>query len=628
MDIAEWSELYRIVTSEEGGVTGPWHNDRVPYMVEPMRAITDPRSRRVVVMSGTQMGKTMACILNAAGYYIMLDPCAIMLAEPTVELARTLSGKRFVPMIAEIPELREKISVEKARSSGNTILEKSFPGGYIVFAGANSAASLKSRPIRVLLCDEVDEWPRDLEGQGSAIELAIARTDGQPDPVIVIVSTPTIKNHSNIEDEYTESTQERWSHTCPSCGVPSQHRPSYKDADGQRQTLIDFATLKRKCPNCDEEYTRREWDRTDPGGGLYVADNPGHQTRGFHVNSWDSHLTWPYLIDQFRKANALAKRGDTSKLKTFINTKNAETWEAEAEIVSSHSLERRREMYPQPSEDNAYILPDGVCAITMGVDTQDTRLAYQVVGWGAGFESWALEYHEIWGSPAQGSVWNELDAVFRRQWGFKNGRRLKIARTCIDTGGHFGTQVHTFCRARVNRGCVPIQGRGGDKVPITERAKRSKERGLYLIGVDGLKTNLYQYLRDGKPGDGQTHFPVGENGEDTHGIGADYFDMLTAEKRILSREAKTGKPVYIWELPEGKQNEALDTWVYARAALQFITPRIGEYLSRLTAQAAWAKSPNDDEPAIDTPRVQVALAQRKPLPGSRNAVLAGRGIQF
>ena len=55
------------------------------------------------------------------------------------------------------PELRNKTDV-KSRCSGSAIMKKSFAGGRII-VGGNSAASLASRPNKMLLADEVDRYP-------------------------------------------------------------------------------------------------------------------------------------------------------------------------------------------------------------------------------------------------------------------------------------------------------------------------------------------------------------------------------------------------------------------------------------------------------------------------------------
>ena len=71
--------------------------------------------------------------------------------------------------------IRKLVRPARARDSGNTILQKDFQGGVLVLTGANSAAGLRSMPVRYLFLDEVDAYP-DVDGEGDPVALAEART--------------------------------------------------------------------------------------------------------------------------------------------------------------------------------------------------------------------------------------------------------------------------------------------------------------------------------------------------------------------------------------------------------------------------------------------------------------------
>ncbi len=602
--ISEWAEKERVVSSEETSTPGDWHSDRAPYTVGIMDAISDPKVERVVVWSGAQMGKTNAGILNPIGYYITYDPCPIMVVQPTVAMGETFSGKRLTPMLRDTPCLRGKVAPEKTRSPDNKILEKSFPGGYIVIAGANSAPSLKSRPVRVVLFDEVDEAPDNLAGQGDPVELAVARTYAFPNRKIVLTSTCTIKGKSRIEAAYNDSTRERWTHQCPACKEWSQF--SWR--------RLDFETMKMSCPFCEGTYSRREWEA---GGGMWVAENPEHSTKGFHVNALDSQLEWEQLVAKWAEAQQLAKKGNYSKLITFINTILAETWEIKGEVVESHALETRREVY------NAE-LPDGVCVLTLGVDTQDNRLAYEVVGWGLGFESWGIEYGEIFGDPRQGEVWNRIDDLLARTWAYGNGKRIRISRAAVDTGGHCTPSVYAYCKARQSRGVYPIKGQGGDRLPLIRPSKESREKGLFIVGIDGIKADTLSWLKIGRPGDGYCHFPKDKDDIPVNGYDANFFTMLTAEKRVVVQNKK-GFSSYEWHKEAGARNEAFDTRNYARAALRIMSPKDDSMLKRIFLGEPWAASGTSDVQAKRSaePVSQNAKPKKK---GNRNKRARDAGI--
>jgi phage terminase large subunit GpA-like protein len=598
--ILDWAKEDRIVSSEEASAPGPWYSDGVPYLDGIMLAISDPKTERVVVKCAAQMGKTNAAVLNVLGYYITYDPCPIMIVQPTIQMAQSFSLKRITPMLRDTPCLRKKVSLDKPRSSDNKILEKSIPGGYVVISGANSAPSLKSRPIRVLLIDEIDEMPDDLDGQGDPIQLAIVRTNAFPDRKIVLTSTPTVKSHSKIEKAYENSTRERWMHKCPKCGEWSQFI----------WTRLDFATLKMGCPYCDGFFSRREWEE---GGGKWIAENQEHIVRGFHVNALDSQMTWETLISQWIEAQRLAKKGDFTELKTFINTVLAEEWEVRGEVLESHALESRREVY------NAE-LPDGVCVLTMGVDTQDNRLAYEIVGWGLGFESWGIEYGEIFGDPRQGEVWNRIDDLLAKAWSYRNGKRIRISRTAVDTGGHRTPNVYAYCKDRVMRGVYPIKGDDGDKLPLIRPSKESREKGLFIVGVDGIKADVMSWLKIGEPGNGYCHFPKDADDIPIKGYDAIYFEMLTAEKRVVVQN-KRGFSKYQWQKNAGARNESFDCRVYARAALRIMSSNDELMLKRIHSKEPWSGQAGEKPANIST-------GSKPNKPVSRNQRARDQGISL
>lgn len=236
LTLSQWADRYRRLSSESGSKGGKWNTEKAPWQREIMDAITDISVEKVVVMSAAQMGKTDAFLLNTIGYYMHYDPCTILCMQPTLSLAETMSKDRLMPMVRDTPALRDKIN-EKSRTAGNTIFKKAFPGGRITMTGANSPTELRSRPIRILLADEIDAYPPTAGAEGDPLILAGKRLTTYWNRKEVDTSTPTIKGASRIEMEYEHSTMEEWNVPCPSCGELQPLEWSnliYKvDADGE-----------------------------------------------------------------------------------------------------------------------------------------------------------------------------------------------------------------------------------------------------------------------------------------------------------------------------------------------------------------------------------------------------------
>ena len=559
LTLSEWADKYRVLSSKSANEQGRWRTDRNPYQREPMNAFSDPYVKKIVLMWAAQMGKTDSMILNGSGYFMHRDPAPIMILEPTVEMAETISKERFTPMVRDTPVL-SKLLKDRSRDGNNTIQEKSFPGGYVVFLGANSPASLASRPIRILLADEVDRYPKSAGKEGDPLLLAEKRLAAFWNAKEVVTSTPTIHNDSKIESEYEASTMEVWNVPCPHCGQyqPLTWAKIKFDSTGIREgTNTDVFC---ECEFCQVVSTEAEW-RQMQKDGKYIATHPGREVRGFFVNGLSHPVTeWKQIALEFVKAADEAKKGNKEPLITWTNTVMAETWDDAGEQVDNEQLIERLENY-------GCQVPDGVMYLTAGVDTQDDRFEYEIVGWGIGMESWGIEKGAIYGDLKYPDVWNRLDQKLLQTWDKKDGTKMAVVATCMDSGGHFTNEVYRFCLPRWARNVWAIKGKGdsnGVSVPYISNPTKNNRVGVYLftLGVDTGKRRVYDLLNVAHPGPGYCHFPNGERGYDEL-----YFKGLTAEKLITTY--KEGRKIQKWVLRDSgfRRNEPFDIRDYALAAV-------------------------------------------------------------
>ena len=208
--------------------------------------------------------------------------------------------------------------------------------------------------------------------------------------------------------------------------------------------------------------------------------------------------------------------------------------------------------------------------LTAGVDVQDDRFEIEVVGWGVDKESWGIRYQVIYGDLKRQPVWNELDAFLSQTFTTADGRRLKIICACVDSGGHFTTNVYRFCKERTARRVFAIKGKGGAEVPYFGRPSTSNivKAPLFTVGVDTGKALLYQRLAVKKWGPNFCHFTA----EEGRGYTEEYFRGLTAEKMVVTY--KKGRAQYVWRLKDDgyKRNEPLDIRNYATVALEIANP--------------------------------------------------------
>lgn len=336
LTLSQWADRYRMLSAESSAEPGRWHTDKAPYQREIMDAIGDAHIRRVVIMCAAQLGKT-ELLLNILGYFMAYAPAPILVMQPTLDMGQTFSKDRLAPMIRDTPVLRGLVDV-KSRYAGNTILKKNFPGGHITIVGANSATGLASRPIKVLLADEVDRYPGSAGTEGDPLSLAQKRQTTFWDKKTVMVSTPVIKGHSRIETEYNQSTREEWNVPCPECGhyQPFVWANLIFDPDDLQKEIV------YKCERCGCVANEYRWKQQSQQG-RFVAENPGAETRGFHLNTLASTFCgWKEIVQKFIVAKEQLDQGNPEGMKVWVNTELGETWEERGEQVEDTELFKRK----------------------------------------------------------------------------------------------------------------------------------------------------------------------------------------------------------------------------------------------------------------------------------------------
>lgn len=576
MKLSQWADKFRRLSTESSAEPGRWKTAKAPYQKEIMDAITDITIKKVVIMSAAQVGKTDAMILNPIGFYVHYDPSSIMVIQPTIDMAEKFSKEKLSPMLRDTPVLSEKIN-EKSRNSGNTILHKTFPGGFINITGANSPAGLRSHTIRILLADEIDAYPASAGKEGDPLLLASKRQTTFWNKKQVDISTPTVKGMSRIEVEYENSSRGEWNTPCPCCGglQPLVWANVVFDKN-------DLSEIKYACDKCGVISSEAEW-KEHFIEGTFIHEDPENPVRGFHLNTLASTLTtWREVVEKFLTAHAEMKKGNVELMKAWTNTEMGQTWQEDGETVEDDELLKRREKY------NCEV-PEEVLYLTAGVDTQDDRFELEVVGWGPDYESWGIKYAVIYGdnSNMEDQCWKDLDTFLQQTWKKADGTLMKLSCTCIDTGGHRGNQVLKFCKQRFNRRVFAIRGSSNSAAEYVRKPTKNNREGAFLftLGVDTGKSLLMDRLKVEQEGPGFCHFPK----EDGRGYDEKYFKGLTSERKVI--RYKMGRPYFAWELKDKgvhKRNEALDCRNYATAAMEITgvplkkeeTPRTAKRVAR------------------------------------------------
>jgi phage terminase large subunit GpA-like protein len=569
LTVSEWADARRQLSREASAEPGQWSTSRAEYQRGIMDAISDPLVHTVVVMSSSQVGKS-EMLLNGIGFYMEQDPAPILFLQPTIEMAETFAKDRIATMLRDTPCLSGLVAEARSKDSANTILHKQFPGGHLTLAGANSPASLASRPVRLVFCDEVDRYPPSAGSEGDPVTLAKARTKTFWNRKMVLTSTPTISGASRIEQAYEESDQRVFEVPCPHCA----HRQRMMWAqvrwdEGAPDTAAYY------CASCGAAWTdAQRWAAIRRGE--WAARRPFRGVAGFHLS--ELYSPWAHVADVARACLDASASRSVERIRAWKNTALGECWEPDSEKVDDTGLAARVETWESE--------PEGVLAKTVGVDVQVDRVELELVGWSEHHESWSLDYHVIAGDPSGPALWADLDAYLTT---------AMPDAVCIDSG-YMTETVYDFCRPRYRRRVFAIKGVSGPGRPVwPKRASRGAagKARFFSIGVDAAKDQIFQHFRLATTGPGYCHFPAGRDER--------YFAGLASE--VVEVKRRKGFQFREYKKLPGVRNEPLDCRVYAYAALRAITV---DWKARRAAKQAPPRreQAQSDQPADPAPTVK------------------------
>ncbi len=566
--VSQWADNHRMLSSGISAEPGKWKTSRAPYQKDIMNAFTEPGIHRVVVKSSSQIGKS-DMMNNVIGRFAHLDPCAIMMIQPTIDMAQDYSKTRIAPMIRDTKVLNNLFYDVKSRDANNTILSKVFPGGRLIMCGANSPAGLASRPIRILLADEVDRFPDSAGTEGDPVDLAAKRMTTFWNSCMGLFSTPTNEGASRIDEEYLAGTQEEWQHKCPNCGEYHLLRhidmtvdyKEIKTPSGKKTVIVN--DVKWRCPHCGFSFSEKEMKQTPQKYISRNADALKNGIRSFFVNGFTSPwMTWSRIMREWLEA-----KGDPEREKVIMNTVFGESYKQKGAFEDEQIFLRRRESYGAE-------LPNGVLLLTAAIDTQDNRLEYEVVGWGKEEECWGIRKGIVLGAPNQARTWKEIDNILDKTYHFADGKGLKVVRTFIDSGGHYTSDVYNYCQKNFHKQRFAIKGRGGPGIPLIYKiAKANNAKApLILLGVDDGKQQIMDRLSIDSPGPLYFHFPQDEGIKELSDRGYDdlYFKGIISEhKKVYKRNGVLRE---VWETTKNVRNEPLDLRNYNLACMKSLQP--------------------------------------------------------
>ena len=548
-----------MLTVSSSPFPGKWKTERAEYQRGIMQAFSDPKTERIVCCTSSQIGKT-EIMNNICGFFLVHDPCPILVLLPTLELARAWSVDRLAPMISTTPAIREQIGDPRMKDGDNTILQKQFRNGSrLSIAGSNSPASLSSRPIRVVLMDEVDRMALSSGSEGDPILLASRRTQNFFNRKVAMFSTPTVKGASRIESAFEDSDQRYYNLKCHYC-----KKPQVLEWSQVRWEKDKPESAKYHCSECDVEWSdvqRKQAIRS----GEWIATAPFSGTAGFHL----SGLYSPWVdIAELAKLFLESKHTGQEALRVFVNTVLAQSWEEdEGDGVETNDIMVRATNFETPLPDSS------IGVLCASADVQADRIEILVNGYGSNNQTWVVGFQIFYGSPNSESLWNEVEEYLKTTWPHPSGHDLRITRSFIDSGYETGA-VYNFCKRLEATGARAIKGVGGENRAEVGRPTNNNTLrcNVWPLGVNTLKTQILARLKIDDPKDsGYVHFP--------DFLDEEFFLQLTSER--LVKRYKAGIPRMEFKRLRPR-NEALDLMVYNLAAFRSLNANMSVIQKKLS----------------------------------------------
>lgn len=551
LTVSQWADSNLKVSTKQGSLSGDWKTSNNPPLQEPMDCMSARSGvHEVVLKFPIQFGKT-AVAIAVIGYCIEHWPGPLMVALPGEVSMNKWVEQKLNPMLDETPAVKALLSSTKSRDGANRKEFKDFLGGQLYLEHAGSPARLKSTTVKVLVVDEIDEFAANLRSGDDPDKMLDGRTSAFPGTYKRLkISTPTIQGLSRIDELFEKGDQRYYHVPCPHC----EHEQPLVWAGlhwGPGGTDVHY--LCQECDQRIEEHHKTEMIRR----GHWVPHNEGAKTRSYTINclyyQFGLGPRWATLVEEWLEAQA-----DPARLKTFVNDRLAETWEDTAMRSVRHStIADRAEPYALRTA------PEGVLAITAGLDTQDDREAVHIIGWGVGMAFWVLDYVELPGDPANQAVWDAVTELLLRPIQHASGALMRVEACCIDAGGHRTESVKQYVARHLVPRVMAIFGAVPNNAPILSKGKLQELKGrnrmdrkgyvTHNVGTVAAKHWLYSRLSTDAQRDQDDrlcHFSDELDDAYFRGVVGETFDPR--KKRFVARR--------------GMRNEPLDTWVYAFAA--------------------------------------------------------------
>lgn len=612
-----WNQKHRIMTSDVSPFPGPFSYNVTPYLKEVVDCLSPGHPSRIIaVMKGAQVGFSTGVIEAGIGWIISENPGNILFLTGHADLAEEAMNGKIDQMIDSCglrTLIRPNVLRTRNMRTGDTNKSKEFPGGSLIAGGASNHKLLRQRSVRYGFIDDFEGAKGRTKESGSTTEMIEQRFAAYADKMkLFYISTPELKNTSNIEPAFLLGDQRYYHIPCPCCGeYIVLHWSIPMESDEKIMAGITWqldnknklvpGSVGYTCQKCGGFFDdSQKYELNLLGEWRPTAEPSKVGYYSYHLSSLyapPGAYDWEHYVGQYLNANPVNGKQNEAKHQTFVNLCLGETFQPSAEAPKANDLQKNLRKYEIGLIPEKLSQKDGngmivllTCACDLNGVEEDARLDYEIVGWSETGSSYSITHGSIgtfvprenskkhkqdrtrwtYEHNRPNSVWPELDKIIDAVYLTDTNRKMSILMTGVDTG-HYTTLAYAYLDRRNNPLICALKGDKENKYRRfgvdTAKFKRAKERAnMYLVDVNLVKDELAALMvlkwdegNDDVQPPGFMNYPHSADGKYLFN---NYFSHFEAEHRVI--ESKDGEGVAAkWEKKTSiSQNHFWDVRVY------------------------------------------------------------------
>ena len=474
-----------------GGFSGAWETP--PYMKRPMDLVGGREYQGIVFLGPAQSAKTFALVECVMAYNIKHLHADMTVVQTRQDIARDFSNSRVARLFRYSKGIKELVTVDNTH-------DKSFKAGHTIYLAWPTVSHLSGKTLRLVVLTDYDRMPKDLDGEGTAWQLAFNRiktfksrgkciAESSPkgrsiDPKAKLPSPHHYPPASGITSLYHQGTMEQWYWPCVHCGEYFQCRSTFSDkyvyipecGDDLKEAAEQSGLI---CPHCgsiiDVHQHKHEMNANGRWVGVNQSVNKAGEIEGEPLNSdtasfglggWAAQFQGPrqLVLKYLQAKKEFEESGDDTELMTVFNTQLGTTLKSVK--LDKDDLKGSLEKRGEQGAEKKMVVPEGARFLKAAIDVQGgsigrKRFVVQVVAEGVDGERWLIDRFNIRktstrqdeegnGCPIQPGAypedWDEITTqVIDKLYPLESGAGfMPIKITACDMGGEDGVSDNAY----------------------------------------------------------------------------------------------------------------------------------------------------------------------------------------